>query len=174
MRVRRDCARLFLEVSGEGMAQAMEDRIEDQVDITADLGRVWGLVTRPGWWVPADLEEPEPPASHALTPGYRTVRESAKWGRFPVELVRIDPRTYVAFRWASQFPGQELEPGRSTLIEFFVEPLAGAVRVTVKESGFALLDAPESVREAGLADNTEGWRLELAELRQLAQAAPAG
>ena len=114
----------------------MEDRIEQQVVITADLDRVWELVTRPGWWVPTDLEERDVPASHALTPGYRTVRESAKWGRFPVELVRIDPQTSVAFRWASRFPGEELEPGHTTLIEFFVVDVEGAPHRQVQKTTY--------------------------------------
>lgn len=151
---------------------AMKDRIVRDIVIDAGLDRVWDLVTRPGWWVPADVE---PPVDRA--PGHRTVRESAKHGRYPVEVVRLDPRTYAAFRWASQFPGQDPEPGRSTLVEFDVAPAdGGGVRVTVTESGFASLDAPEEVREEGLRGNTEGWRLELDSLRDRAQraTAPAG
>jgi uncharacterized protein YndB with AHSA1/START domain len=144
----------------------MEDRIEQEITINASLDRVWGLVTQPGWWVPSDIEQPAD-----RSPGSRTVRESAKYGRFPVETVRIDPQTYAAFRWASQFPGQELAEGKATLVEFFVAPLAGAVKVTVRESGFAALEAPEEVRQAGFDDNTEGWRVELGSLKSRSEAA---
>ena len=143
----------------------MQDRIEHEVRIDAPLDRVWELVTQPGWWVPSDHEEP---TDHA--PGHRTVRETEKWGRFVVEVVRVEPRTYASFRWASQFPGEELRPGNTTLVELFVRPMGDAVSVTVVESGFAALDAPEGVREEGLRGNTEGWRQEMAELKERAEA----
>ena len=145
----------------------MEDLIEREITINAALDRVWDLVTRPGWWVPTDAETPVD-----RTPGSRTVRESEKWGRFPVEVVQIDPQTYAAFRWASQFPGEDLAEGRTTLIEFFLAPTADQVKVTVRESGFASLDAAEEVKQAGLTGNTDGWRLEMGSLKERAEAAP--
>ncbi|MFI1095598.1 SRPBCC domain-containing protein [Streptomyces sp. NPDC020917] len=144
----------------------MDDRIVQDITINAGLERVWDLVTEPGWWVPTDHEVPVD-----RTPGHQAVRESAKYGRFPVEVVKLDPRTYAAFRWASQFPGEELAPGRTTLVEFSVEELAEGVRVTVTESGFASLDAPEDVRKQGFSANTEGWQMELGALRTRAEKA---
>lgn len=146
----------------------MDDLIEREISINASLDRVWDLVTEPGWWVPADA-----PAPADRTPGSQSVRESEKWGRFPVEVVTMDPRTYAAFRWASQFPGQDLAEGRTTLIEFFVAAEADAVTVKVRESGFSVLDASEDVRQAGLAGNADGWRMELAGLKERSEAAPA-
>ena len=144
----------------------MEDLIEREISINASLDRVWDLVTEPGWWVPADVEAPVD-----RTPGSQTVRTSEKWGRFPVEVVRVDPQTYAAFRWASQFPGEGLAEGRTTLIEFFVAAEAGEVTVKVRESGFATLDATEEVRQAGLASNTDGWRMELTSLKERSEGA---
>jgi uncharacterized protein YndB with AHSA1/START domain len=144
----------------------MEDRIVQDITINAALDRVWDLVTEPGWWVPSDTEVPVD-----RTPGHQAVRESARYGRFPVEVVRFDPRTYAAFRWASRFPGEDLAAGRTTLVEFDVAEVAEGVRVTVTESGFASLDAPEEIREKGLRENTDGWRLELASLRNRAEQA---
>lgn len=146
----------------------MDDRIEQWVTINASLDRVWDLVTQPGWWVPADVAEPVD-----RTPGHRTVRESAKWGQFVVEVVRIQPQTYAAFRWASEFRGEDPVPGKSTLVEFFVKPVGDAVEVTLVESGFAALEAPESVRASAWKANTDGWREELAELKTRAEQAPA-
>jgi uncharacterized protein YndB with AHSA1/START domain len=137
----------------------MQDRIEQEVTIEAGLDRVWDLVTEPGWWVPSDTG-----VAIDRAPGSRTVRESRKWGRFPVEVLRIEPRTYAAFRWASRFPGAELTEGNTTMVEFFVAAAEGGVTVTVRESGFARLDAAEDVREAALRANTEGWRQEMADL----------
>jgi uncharacterized protein YndB with AHSA1/START domain len=139
----------------------MDDRIERQITIDASLDHVWELVTEPGWWVPTTDDAPID-----RTPGSQTVRESEKWGRFPVEVVRIDPQTYAAFRWASTFPGEELRPGNTTLVEFQLRSLDDGVSVTVVESGFAALDASEDVRAAGHASNTDGWAQELDSLKE--------
>jgi uncharacterized protein YndB with AHSA1/START domain len=143
----------------------MQDRIEQQVVINAPLDRVWELVSTPGWWVPSTIEEPAD-----RTPGHQTVRHSARWGRFPVEVVDVRPRDYAAFRWASQSPGADLAPGNTTLVEFFVTPADDAVSVTVVETGFAVLEAPEDVREAAVKDNTGGWVEVLADLQKRAEA----
>jgi uncharacterized protein YndB with AHSA1/START domain len=144
----------------------MEDLIVRDVTINARLDRVWDLVTQPGWWVPSDSEGPAD-----RTPGHQTVRESEKYGRFPVEVVRLDPRTYAAFRWASQFPGEDLTPARTTLVEFAVAEVADGVRVTVTESGFAAVDASDEVKEQGLRSNTEGWQMEMGSLKTRAEQA---
>lgn len=147
----------------------MQNVIEQEITINAGLERVWDLVTEPGWWVPT--QEPVPADR---TPGSVTERVHEKYGRFPVQVVEMKPRTYASFRWASQFPGEELAEGHTTLIEFFVQNEAtGGVRVKVRESGFAELDAPEEVRESGLKSNTEGWGIELADLGKRAESAAA-
>ena len=107
------------------------------------------------------------------TPGSTTLRVSEKYGSFPVEVVEMKPQTYAAFRWASQFPNTDLEPTHSTLVEFFVSESADGVLVRVRESGFAALDAPEEIRQAGVRDNTEGWRLELGDLKKRSEATAA-
>jgi uncharacterized protein YndB with AHSA1/START domain len=146
----------------------MQNVIEQEITINASLERVWDLVTEPGWWVPT--EQPQPVDR---TPGSTTVRVSEKYGRYPVQVVEMKPRTYAAFRWASQFAGEELADGHTTLIEFFVQDEAENVRVRVRESGFAELEAPEEVRRAGLKSNTEGWHIELAELKERSEEAAA-
>jgi uncharacterized protein YndB with AHSA1/START domain len=129
----------------------MEDRIEQQITINASLERVWEMVSEPGWWVPAKVVAP---VDH--TPGH--------------QVVRVEPKTYAAFRWASQFPGQELRDGNTTLVEFSVEPIGTAVRVTVTESGFTKLEAPDSVREDAWKSNTSGWQQELSGLKDRSEA----
>jgi predicted secreted protein len=56
-------------------------------------------------------------------------------------------------------------------VEFWVEPVGDAIRVSVVESGFAAIDAPQSVREQAKKDNTGGWQEELAGLKERAEAA---
>jgi uncharacterized protein YndB with AHSA1/START domain len=145
-------------------SQFMQDRIEQQIVINAPLDRVWDLVSVPGWWVPTEIEtEPD------RMPGSQTVRESARWGRFPVEVVEMRPPSYAAFRWASQAPGADLAARNTTLVEFFVADAGQGITVTVVESGFAALDAPEEVRQSQLKDNTGGWSEELGSLRARAE-----
>ena len=84
----------------------MQDTIERSIDITAPLDRVWDLVTEPGWWVPTDA-----PVTAERTPGAVVVRESQQWGRFPVEVVELRPRTYAAFRWSPHLPRRRADPG---------------------------------------------------------------
>jgi uncharacterized protein YndB with AHSA1/START domain len=98
------------------------------------------------------------------------VRETQKLGRFPVEVVRVDPKTYAAFRWASHEPGADLTAGNTTLVEFRLEPVGDAIRVSVVESGFAAVDAADSVREQAWKDNTGGWQEEMAGLKERAEA----
>jgi uncharacterized protein YndB with AHSA1/START domain len=142
----------------------MQDTIERTITIQAPLERVWDLLTEPGWWVPNDA-----PVTAPRTPGSVVVRESEKWGRFPVEVVELRPMTYAAFRWASAFPGAELTTGRTTLVEFTVTQTDDAVTVSVLESGFAALDAPEELKSQSIESNTGGWAEELASLRTRAE-----
>jgi uncharacterized protein YndB with AHSA1/START domain len=143
----------------------MQDTIERSIDIAAPLDRVWELVTEPGWWVPSDT-----PTTADRTTGAVVIRESDKWGRFPVEVVELRPKTYAAFRWSPSFPGGDLTPGRTTLIEFTVTPTDQGVQVGVKESGFAELDAPAEVKAQSFESNSGGWEMELASLRDRSEA----
>jgi uncharacterized protein YndB with AHSA1/START domain len=142
----------------------MNDRIERSVLIEAPLDRVWELVTEPGWWVPTQSQAPVD-----RTPGTVTVRDSEQWGRFPVQVVSVDPKTYAAFRWASTSPGDDLTGDNATLVEFHLAGEAGAVKVTVVESGFAALAIPEDARRKGFEGNTQGWGEQLDGLRERAQ-----
>ncbi len=137
------------------------DSIERSIDVAAPLDRVWELVTEPGWWITESAE-----TSTERTVGAVTYPPTESGRRYPVQLVEITPQSYVAFRWASQFPDLELADGRTTLIEFTLDPQPDHVRVVVRETGFATLDASDEVRQAGLRDNTSGWEQMLALLQR--------
>jgi uncharacterized protein YndB with AHSA1/START domain len=143
----------------------MQDTIERSIAITAPVERVWELVTEPGWWVPSDA-----PVETERTPGQVVVRESEKWGRFPVEVVELRPMSYAAFRWSSTFPGADLTPGRTTLIEFTVTPTDDGVQVSVVESGFAKLDAADDLKAQSIESNSGGWTEQLSSLCSRAEA----
>jgi uncharacterized protein YndB with AHSA1/START domain len=142
----------------------MQDSIERSIAISAPLERVWDLVTEPGWWVPSEFD-----GTASRAPGTVVVRQSERWGRFPVEVVELRPMTYVAFRWASSFPGEDLAPGRTTLIEFTVTPTDDGVQVSVIESGFSKLDATDEIKVKGIESNTDGWSEMMSSLRARAE-----
>ena len=141
----------------------MEDRIEQRIAIRAGHDKVWQLVTRPGWWLPGSR------MASARNPGRVSVGYSGDQRPYVIDVVRVEPPSYVAFRWASAFGGGAPVSRRSTLVEFYVRPVGDEIGVTVVESGFASLDLPEAVREDEWKGNAGGWQYELAGLRALAE-----
>jgi uncharacterized protein YndB with AHSA1/START domain len=142
-----------------------EDRIERDTLIAAPLERVWSLVTEPGFWAVGD---------HASVAG-SVAREgesmvaSNEYGDFPVRVEKVEPPTYLAYRWASAFPGQELREDNSTLVEFTLSPEGDKTRLRVVESGFAALAGSHELRQKALKDNTGGWADELDALKVRAE-----
>ncbi|MEV6521116.1 SRPBCC domain-containing protein [Longispora sp. NPDC051575] len=130
-----------------------EDRIERETLIQASVERVWTLVAQPGFWV-ADLASL--PGTVARE-GESMVAHNAHYGDFPVRVEKVEPPTYLAYRWASAYPGEELRPGNSTLVEFTLIPEGTATRLRVVESGFATLTGSEELREQAYRNNAGGW-----------------
>jgi uncharacterized protein YndB with AHSA1/START domain len=125
------------------------DRIERETLIEASLERVWSLVIEPGFWV-ADN-----PGGVAVE-GESMVASNPQYGDFPVRVEKVQPQTYVAYRWASGFPGQPLSDDNTTLIEFTLIPEGErSTRLRVVESGFAALAA--DVAAQAYKDNSGGW-----------------
>jgi hypothetical protein len=141
----------------------MEDRIEQRITIRATQGKVWQLITRPGWWLPGSTAVP------ARGPGRAIVDYGDDHRSYVIDAVRVEPQGYASFRWASAFGGSEPVPGKSTLVEFYVRPAGDEISVTVVESGFASLDLPEALREDEWKGNTGGWQYEMAGLRTRAE-----
>jgi uncharacterized protein YndB with AHSA1/START domain len=86
-----------------------------------------------------------------------------------VRVEKLEPPTYLAYRWASAFPGEELRDDNSTLVEFTLSPEGEKTRLRVVESGFATLAASDEVRRKALEDNAGGWPEELDALRARAE-----
>lgn len=131
----------------------VEDRIERETLIAASLERVWSLVTEPGFWV----SDEETVRGTVAREGESMVAKHAEYGEFPVRVVKVDPQTYVAYRWVSAFPGQELRDDNSTLVEFTLIPEGDKTRLRVVESGFGALAGSEELRSQAVKDNTGGW-----------------
>ncbi|GGO79863.1 SRPBCC domain-containing protein [Nonomuraea cavernae] len=130
-----------------------EDRIERETLIAAPLERVWSLVTEPGFWVADEANG----SAGVAREGEVTMTKNAEYGDFPVRVEKIEPPTYVAYRWASAFPGEQPGEDNSTLVEFTLTTEGDKTRLRVVESGFAALAGSEELRSRALKDNTGGW-----------------
>ena len=142
-----------------------EDRIERETLIAAPLERVWSLVAQPGFWVADEASLPGTVARE----GESTVAKNAEYGEFPVRVEKVDPPTYLAYRWASAFPGEELREDNSTLVEFTLSRDGDKTRLRVVESGFAALAGSEELRSKAVEDNTGGWPQVLDALKKRAE-----
>lgn len=142
-----------------------EDRIERETLIEAPLERVWTLVAQPGFWVADKASLPGTVARE----GESLMAKNSEYGEFPVRVEKVEPPTYLAYRWASAFPGEELREDNSTLVEFTLTPEGGGTRLRVVESGFAGLTGSAELRGQSLKDNTQGWPMELDALKKRAE-----
>jgi len=142
-----------------------EDRIERETLIAAPLERVWSLVAQPGFWVADKASLPGTVAKE----GESLVAKNAKYGDFPVRVEKVEPPTYLAYRWASAFPGEDLREDNSTLVEFTLTPEGDKTRLRVVESGFAALAGSEERRSQAVKENSGGWPQELDALKTRAE-----
>ncbi|MFI6094572.1 SRPBCC domain-containing protein [Lentzea sp. NPDC051213] len=126
------------------------DRIERETLIEAPLERVWRLVTEPGFWVASE------PSGTAVE-GETTLCRNEQYGDFPVRVVTVTPQTYVSYRWASAFGGEELRADNTTLVEFTLTPEGSGTKLRVVESGFAALATTPELRAKAHEDNSGGW-----------------
>lgn len=142
---------------------SITDTIERTVLITAEVQRVWELVSEPGWWINSGTI-----TKHTITwEGDVASVADPTHGTFRIRRVEARAPEYIAFRWAagtSDAP-QEGEPVLDTLCEFFLRETAKGVEVRVVESGWAALGDSARVRE-NHAENTAGWATEMAALQQ--------
>lgn len=141
------------------------DRIERDTLIEASLERVWSLVAEPGFWVADEGSL----AGTVAREGESVVARNSEYGDFPVRVEKVDPPAYLAYRWASAFPGQELSEGNSTLVEFTLSREGDRTRLRVVESGFSALAGSEELRAKALEDNTGGWPQVLDAFRKRAE-----
>lgn len=131
-----------------------DDRIQREIIVSAPASRVWALVSEPGWWIGDGRSLSR---EHRDERGLSIVDHPA-YGAFAVRVESIEPERYAAFRWASEFRGQDPADGNSTLVEFWVEPTDEGTVLRVVESGFASLSTSEEARRRAFEDNTSGWR----------------
>ncbi|MEU8310290.1 SRPBCC domain-containing protein [Actinomadura sp. NPDC048955] len=138
-----------------------DDRIERDTLIAASLERVWSLVTEPGFWVSEEASiwkgDDGRLNGRVASEGESMRAKNPNLGEVAVRVEKVEPTTYVAYRWSSAFPGEELREDNSTLVEFTLSVEDGKTRLHVAESGFAALTGSEALREEAFRFNTDGW-----------------
>jgi uncharacterized protein YndB with AHSA1/START domain len=129
------------------------DSIEREIVIAAKPAKVWSLVAEPGFWATDD----ESIQGTMAEEGQVLVVKHSQHGEFPLRVEKVDPPNYLAYRWVSAFPGEELREDNSTLVEFTLTPDGDGTRLRVVESGFAALPTSEENRRNVVKDHTGGW-----------------
>jgi uncharacterized protein YndB with AHSA1/START domain len=135
------------------------ERIEREIVIDAPVEVVWSVVTEPehiaGWFSDA--------AELDLQAGGRLALRWNHTGAFLGRVERVEPPHFLSFRWVVE-PGRELDAGNSTLVEFSLRAEGDSTRLTVVETGFQALAAPDDEKQRHLESHRHGWERELGEL----------
>jgi uncharacterized protein YndB with AHSA1/START domain len=137
------------------------ERIEREILIEAPIDVVWAVLTEPehvaGWF--SDLAEID------LRPGGEATFDWREHGPARAWIERVEPPRNFAFRWVRAV-GEEQRKDNSTLVEFTLAAEGDHTRLRVVESGFPELTWSEDKKARYAAENTQGWQLELDELRE--------
>ncbi len=141
------------------------DRIEREILINAPIEKVWSVLSEAEHMVRGD---PDADAEVDLRPGGAIVLRWAEYGTFLFRIERVEPPTFISFRWARPTDA-EPRPGNSTLVEFTLTPEGSGTRLRVVESGFRDLDQPDEDKIAYADGNAEGWTGQLAEIGAYAE-----
>lgn len=139
----------------------LQDSIEMRTIVKTDAQKLWTLVSEPGWFV-NDGEIVEHRIS--MDGDLATVTDPVH-GTFRIRVIDTDPGRYVSYRWI----GAQLEEGdgtedpvpAATLVEFRLNEHADGVELLVRESGITALGLDSEAHARFLADNREGWEIEL-------------
>lgn len=126
------------------------------VHIQAHRSAVWAAITEPEliseWFGDTAILDLQVGGSGAM--GW------AEFGEFRLVVEEIDEPNAFAFRWARTVDSDP-RVGNSTLVRFTLADHDGGTELTVRETGWEDLEGDV---EAGIRENTEGWRAELGEL----------
>jgi uncharacterized protein YndB with AHSA1/START domain len=143
-------------------------QIERQTTIAAPVERVWATLTEAehigSWFSDAGAEVD-------LRPGGRMVLRWTEHGTGVARIVDVEPHRRFSYRWAPirEHWGEEPVEGNSTLVEFTLDAEGDGTRLRVVESGFEALEGTDDQRRTSLEDNTEGWEVQLGNVRSYAE-----
>jgi uncharacterized protein YndB with AHSA1/START domain len=134
------------------------DRIEKKIVLRAPRTRVWRALTDAaqfGAWFGIK------PESGTFTPGAlirgHITHPEYTHLTFEATIEEMDAEKYFSFRWHPYAidPKIDYSAEPTTLVEFSLEEVAGAVELTVVESGFDRI--PLARRTEAFRMNREGW-----------------
>ena len=143
------------------VADGDELTVRRTITIAAPIEKVWAAITEAEhivrWFGQAAVLD-------EVAVGAGGVFSFEGYGDFPVRIEELDPPRMIAYRWSNDsaraVDPDQVEPNRSTVFRFTLEPLDGGTQLTVVESGFGTLADPA----ASLESNRRGWDSELDEL----------
>jgi uncharacterized protein YndB with AHSA1/START domain len=135
---------------------AFPDRIERTIELAHPPEKVWAAITTAeglGTWFGNK-------ATIDLRPGGAAELTWDDGATASMRVERVDEPTVFGFSW--HIYGLPEGDPRRTYVEFTLEPVGAATRLTVVESGFAQLS--DDAHRAAFGGNTDGWARELGEL----------
>jgi uncharacterized protein YndB with AHSA1/START domain len=135
----------------------MQDRIEKQIELKAQVSRVWRALTdyrEFGEWFRVKLDGPFVPGQvsrgHITYPGY----EHVKWEAI---VQKMEPEQLFSFTWHPYAVDPKIDYSKETptLVEFRLKAIPGGTLLVVTESGFDKV--PSDRRLEALRRNDGGW-----------------
>jgi len=135
---------------------AFPDRIERVVEIAHPPSKVWAaLTTADGLasWFGNEV-------TIDLRPGGSAQMKFSSGHTADMRVERVEEPTVFGFTW--HIFGLPDDDPRRTYVEFTLEPVGAATRLTVVETGFAQL--ADDAHRTAYDGNTQGWASELGEL----------
>ncbi|WP_233255421.1 SRPBCC family protein [Naasia lichenicola] len=140
---------------------AIQDRIEKQIVLHADLDRVWAAIADSrqfGAWFGAEFDGPFVlgQTTHgrivptSVDAEVAAMQEPHRGSDLNLDIVAIEPHTRFAFRWAAS-PDTDVQ----TTVTFTLRPHEDGVVLIITEEGFDEL--PETVRQSTREGNEGGW-----------------
>jgi uncharacterized protein YndB with AHSA1/START domain len=148
------------------------DRFEKQIVLDAPRGRVWRALTDVrefNEWFGVALTTPFVPGAvvsgKIATPPYQHVTAT-------IWVVAMEPERLFSFRWHPYAieEGVDYSAEPTTLVIFTLDDVDGGTRLTVVESGFDAI--PESRRARAFRANSEGWAIQLENVRRYVREHP--
>lgn len=139
----------------------MTNHIEKQIELNANVSRVWRALTDHrefGEWFRVKLDGPfvagQVSRGHITHPGY----EHVKW---EVVVHKMEPERLFSFSWHPYAVDSKIDYSKepSTLVEFKLEKTASGTLLVLTESGFD--NVPSERRFEAFRMNEGGWSKQL-------------
>ena len=148
--------------------------IERDIVIEAPIEAIWRAVTQPGqisrWFTDSAQIDLRPNGTGTLVWDSRATNQPAT---VHLHIVTIEsPRTF-SFRWLHP-AGAAAGANNSLLVEFTLTPEGGHTRLRLAESGLSQIHWPKEQKAACAAQNSKGWDIHLAHLRDYAEGQQEG